>query len=70
MIGCFLGGAYAGLMHVYAYAVAGSVGFLALPVFIGSDAMNLVHTIISIALTCVSTFILGIKFGYKTKEEI
>lgn len=70
MIGCFLGGAYAGLMHVYAYAVAGSVGFLALPVFIGPDAMNLVHTIISIALTCVSTFILGIKFGYKTKEEI
>ena len=70
MIGCFCGGIYAGLMKVYCFAVAGTVGFLGLPGFIGSDSMNLINMIIAIAISCIVTFVLGIKFVYQNKEEI
>lgn len=69
MIGCFAGGLYAGITNVYCYAIAGTVGFLGLPGFVGPDSMNLINMIIAIIISGIVTFGLGFKFGYK-KEEV
>lgn len=69
MIGSFIGGAYAGLMNVYAYAFPGSAGLLSFPIFIGPNPSNLVNFIVGIIIGAVVTFVLTLVFGFKEVEE-
>lgn len=57
MIGSFFGGAFAGLMGVKAYAMAGSAGLLGTPVFIGHTIMSFVWALVGMAIGMVITFI-------------
>lgn len=68
MVGCFVGGLYAGIMNVYCYAVAGTVGFLGLPGFIGANPSNLINAVVAIAISCVVTFVLCLKYGLKKEN--
>lgn len=69
MIGCFFGGIYAGITNVYCYGIAGSVGLLVFPGYVGPDPMNLVHAAIAAAISCAVTFVLGMLFGYREKDS-
>lgn len=69
MIGCFFGGIYAGITHVYCYAIAGSVGLLVFPGYVGPDPMNLINGAIALAISCAVTFVLGMVFGYRETDS-
>lgn len=68
MIGNFIGGAFAGLMKVYAYAFGGSAGIFGLTGFVGPETSNLIYAIISIVIGIVSTFLITLVI-YKDKAE-
>lgn len=57
MIGSFIGALFAGLMHVYCYAFAGSSGIFGLTGFVGPDTANIIYMAISMAIGAVATFI-------------
>ena len=69
MIGCFFGGVYAGLTHVYSYAITGTVGLLVFPGYVGPNAMNLINGAIALAISCAVTFVLGMIFGFKETDS-
>lgn len=62
MIGNFVGAAVAGFGHAYAYAMAGSVGLFAFPIYITDNISNLLWivagVIVGVIVTFVSVFVL------------
>ena len=68
MVGGFLGGAYAGLMHVEAYAIT-SPNFLALLSYAGGTTGNLVNGIIACVIAFVSAAVFTYLFGLTKKER-
>lgn len=69
MIGSFFGAGFAAFMNVHAYAFAGSGGLFAFPVFVSSDAMNLIWMIVGSVIGIIVTFIATL-FLYKGEEKI
>lgn len=67
MIGGFIGGAYAGIMKVEAYAIT-SPNFLALLSYSGGTTGNLVNGIIACVLSFVSAAVFTYLFGFSKKE--
>ncbi len=59
----FVAGAYAGIMGVNGYALA-VPGFLSIPMFIGENPMNLVHALITYAISIVLSFVLTLLIGF------
>ena len=68
MIGSAVGGLVAGLMKVSIYAFAGVSSFVALPLFIGETASNLIWMCISVAIGIIVTFVMTLIL-YKEKKE-
>lgn len=68
MIGSAVGGVVAGLMHVSIYAFAGVSSFVALPLFMGETASNLIWMCISVAIGIAVTFVMTLVL-YKDKKE-
>lgn len=69
MIGCFVGGLYAGITKTYSYAFTGTVGLLGIPGYVGPNSMNVINACIAIAISCVVTFVLGMVFAYKEDSK-
>lgn len=69
MIGSFVGGAVAGLLKVYMYALGGSAGIFGVTGFIGKDSSNLLYLILSIIIGFVTTFIVTMII-YKNEEGV
>ncbi len=67
MVGGFVGGAYAGLFNVCAYAIT-SPNFLALLSYSGGTTANLVNGIIACALSFTSATVVTYLFGFSKKE--
>ncbi|AET57031.1 PTS system beta-glucosides-specific iiABC component [Paenibacillus terrae HPL-003] len=68
LIGNFIGGIYAGLTKVYAYAFVGSGGIFGIPALAGPDASNIINGIIAIALSIISTFLITLIWGFEEKK--
>lgn len=69
MLGNFIGGCIAGLIHSTAYAFAGSYGVLGLTVFIGGKSMsNVLFTVLAVVVGAVISFICTMLF-YKEAIE-
>lgn len=69
MIGGGLGGLYAGLTFVKAFAFA-SPGLASLPIFIGGEGMmNLVHAVITCVIAFVGSFVAAWFIGFEDVEE-
>ncbi len=68
MIGNFVGGALGGLLHVYAYAFAGSSGILAVTGFIGPTSSNVIFFILSMAVGALVSFIATIILFKKNNQ--
>lgn len=68
MIGSFLGGAFAGLMKVYAYAFGGSAGIFGLTGFVGPENSNLIYAIIALVIGLVATFVITLIIYKDTAE--
>lgn len=70
MIGGGVGGLYAGLSGASRFAT-GSSGIPAIPLYIGEDISNLVNILIAICITIVvttiATYVLGVRFEKKLK---
>ncbi|MGL5378357.1 beta-glucoside-specific PTS transporter subunit IIABC [Clostridium sp.] len=64
MISGGIAGAYAGFTGVVRYA-SGSPGIASLPIFMGDNPMNIIHTIIALAIAFVSAFILTWIIGFE-----
>ena len=59
---------YAGLSGLVRYAFV-SPGLAALPAFIGENPMNIVHALVTVAISIVVTFALTWMFAFKDVEE-
>ncbi|MBM3070416.1 beta-glucoside-specific PTS transporter subunit IIABC [Lelliottia sp. RWM.1] len=68
MIGGGCAGMYAGLSGLVRYAFV-SLGLAALPAFIGEDPMNIVHALITCAISIVVTFTLTWMFAFEDVAE-
>ncbi len=68
MIGGGCAGMYAGLSGLVRYAFV-SPGLAALPAFIGENPMNIVHALVTVAISIVVTFALTWMFAFKDVEE-
>lgn len=68
MIGNFVGAAIAGLGHAYAYAMAGSVGLFAIPIYVQKDISNLIWMIAGIVVGAIVAFI-ATYILYKEENE-
>ncbi|WP_289108337.1 hypothetical protein [uncultured Dubosiella sp.] len=70
LIGGFVGGLYAGIMHVTTY-VMGATNFLAILGFVAGGTSNLIHGIIASMIgmfgTAILTYVLG---GFEEEDEI
>ncbi|MGM1023240.1 MAG: beta-glucoside-specific PTS transporter subunit IIABC [Bacillota bacterium] len=64
MIGAGVGGLFAGLMNLKAYAAVGP-GFASLPMFISEDHSNLVYALITMAISIIVTFIAVYVIGFQ-----
>ncbi|GAB6110041.1 PTS transporter subunit EIIC [Fusibacter bizertensis] len=64
MIGNFCGAAFAGILKVYCYALAGSAGIFGIAGFVGPTAMNVVYMGMSVVVGFAITFIVTL-FIYK-----
>lgn len=67
MIGSFVGGAVAGLLKVYMYALGGSAGIFGITGFIGEESSNLLYLVLSIIIGFVTTFVVTM-FIYKNEK--
>ena len=69
LIGGFIGGLYAGLMHVAVY-VMGSTNFLALLGFVAGGSSNMIHGCIAsigaMLITAAATYLIG---GFQTEDH-
>lgn len=68
MIGGGCAGMYAGLSGLVRYAFV-SPGLAALPAFIGENPMNIVHALVTVAISIVVTFAITWMFAFKDAEE-
>ena len=68
MIGSAVGGLVAGLMKVSIYAFAGVSSFVALPLFMGETASNLIWMCIAVVIGIIVTFVMTLIL-YKEKKE-
>ena len=67
LIGSFLGGSVAGLMHLTAYAFV-SPSILSLPIFIGKNS-SLITAVIAVLATFAITFVVTYLIGFKDEES-
>jgi PTS system beta-glucosides-specific IIC component len=69
MIGGGCAGMYAGLSGLVRYAFV-SPGLAALPAFIGENPMNIIHALVTVAISIVVTFTLTWTFAFKDVEDL
>lgn len=68
MIGGGCAGIYAGLTGLVRYAFV-SPGLTALPAFIGSNPMNIIHALVTCIIAFVVTFIMTLVIGFEDIQE-
>ena len=68
MIGGGIGGIYAGLSGLVRYSFV-SPGLAAIPAFIGENPMNVVHALITIAISFAAGFAASQILGFDDPEE-
>lgn len=69
LVGGFVGGLYAGIMHVYVYLVT-SGNLLCISMFTGGNTSNLVNGIVASAIAFIVTFVMAMIFGFDDSKKI
>lgn len=71
MIGSFIGGAVAGILKVYMYALGGSAGIFGVTGFISEQSSNIIYLFVAIIAGLISTFIITLFiFKEEKKQEL